>query len=70
MREKSPRINREKSPLDNPVVERSFNILPERGNIFLDQPIQQGSFIKLNEICGRLGYLPPHNSYEIKKVKN
>ena len=44
--------------------------MPETGNIFLDQPIQQGSFIKQNEISGSPGYLPPQNSDEIKKVKN
>ena len=59
----------EKSPQDNPVVERSFDILPERGNIFLHQPMQQGSFIKQNEISGSSGYLP-QNSYEMKKAKN
>ena len=66
LRGRSPRINREKSPQDNSFVERSNNILSEKGNIFLDQPMQQGSFIKQNKIIGSPGYLP-QNSYETRR---
>ena len=65
LRRRSPGINKDKSPKDNPVVDRSFNNVSEAGNIFLDQPMQQGSFIKQNEIIGSPGYLP-QNSFEMK----
>ena len=65
LRGRSPRISRENSPQDNPVVERSYNVLSETGNIFLDQPMQQGSFVRQNEIIGSPGYIQ-QNSYEFK----
>ena len=65
LRGRSPRISRENSPQDNAVVERSYNVMSETGNIFLDQPMQQGSFVRQNEIIGSPGYIQ-QNSYEMK----
>ena len=67
LRGRSPRISRERdnSPHDNPVAERSYNLFSETGNIFLDQPMQQGSFVRQNEIIGSPGYIQ-QNSYEMK----
>ena len=65
LRGRSPRISRENSRQDNPVVERSYNVLSETGNIFLDQPMQQNSFVRQNDIIGSPGYIQ-QNSYEIK----
>ena len=65
LRGRSPRISRSNSPPENPVVERSYNVMSETGNIFLDQPMQQGSFVRQNEIIGSPGYVQ-QNSYEMK----
>ena len=67
LRGRSPRISRERdnSSRDNPVAERSYNLFSETGNIFLDQPMQQGSFVRQNEIIGSPGYIQ-QNSYEMK----
>ena len=65
LRGRSPHISRSNSPFDNPVVERSYNVMSETGNIFLDQPMQQGSFVRQNEIIGSPGYMQ-QNSYEMK----
>ena len=70
LRGRSPRVSRDNSPQDNPVVERSFNnVLSEAGNIFLDQPMQQGSFVRQNEIIGSPG-LMQQNSYEMKNSQD
>ena len=65
LRGRSPRISRSNSPPENPVVERSYNDMSETGNIFLDPPMQQGSFVRQNEIIGSPGYVQ-QNSYEMK----
>ena len=65
LRGRSPQISRMNSPQDIPVVERSYNIMSETGNIFLDQPMQQGSFVRQNDIIGSPGYMQ-QNSYEMK----
>ena len=65
LRGRSPRGSRDNSPQENPVIERSYNVLSETGNIFLDQPMQQGSFTRQNEIVGSPGYIQ-QNSYEMK----
>ena len=64
LRGRSPQVSRMNSPQDIPVVERSYNLMSEAGNIFLDPPMQQGSFIRQNEILGSPGYV--QNSYEMK----
>ena len=70
LRGRSPRVSRDNSPQDNPVIERSFNnVLSEAGNIFLDQPMQQGSFVRQNEIIGSPG-LMQQNSYEMKNSQD
>jgi hypothetical protein len=61
---------RNKSPMatsfmDNQMAERSYNMMSENGNIFLDQPMQQSSFIRQNEIIGSPGYMQ-QTSYEMK----
>ena len=61
---------RNKSPMatsfmDNQMAERSYNMMSENGNIFLDQPMQQNSFIRQNEIIGSPGYMQ-QTSYEMK----
>ena len=62
---RSPKISTANSPMENPMVERSYNMMSETGNIFLDQPMQQGSFIRQNEIIGSPGYIQ-QTSYEMK----
>ena len=64
LRGRSPQVSRMNSPQDIPVIERSYNLMSEAGNIFLDPPMQQGSFIRQNEILGSPGYV--QNSYEMK----
>ena len=64
LRGRSPRISMG-SQQENPVIERSFNVISETGNIFLDQPMQQGSFIRQNEILGSPGIMQK-SSYEMK----
>ena len=64
LRGRSPRISMG-SQQENPVIERSFNVMSETGNIFLDQPMQQGSFIRQNEILGSPGIMQK-SSYEMK----
>ncbi len=65
IRERSPKVSRGNSPQDNLVAERSYNVMSETGNIFLDQPMQQGSFARQNEIIGSPGYMQ-QTSYEMK----
>ena len=65
VRGRSPHISRANSPQENIVAERSYNVMSETGNIFLDQPMQQGSFIRQNEIIGSPGYMQ-QTSYEMK----
>ena len=65
LRGRSPRISMN-SPNENPVVERSYNVMSETGNIFLDQPMQQGSFVRQNDVIGSPIGLMQQNSYEIK----
>ena len=64
LRGRSPRVSMG-SQQENPVIERSFNVMSETGNIFLDQPMQQGSFIRQNEIIGSPGILQK-SSFEMK----
>jgi len=65
LRGRSPRIS-VNSPNENQVVERSYNVMSETGNIFLDQPMQHGSFVRQNEIIGSPIGLIQQNSYEMK----
>ena len=66
---RSPKISVANSPLENQINERSYNMMSsEAGNIFLDpdqQRIQQGSFIRQNDIMGSPGYIQ-QTSYEMK----
>ena len=39
------------SPMENQMIERSYNMMSENGNIFMDQPLQS-SFIRPTEIMG------------------
>ena len=65
-RNRSPKVSVANSPmpLDNPMGERSYNMMSETGNIFFDQPLQ-GSFIRQNEIMGSPNYIQ-QTSYEMK----
>ena len=66
---RSPKISVANSPFENQINERSYNMMSsEAGNIFLDpdqQRIQQGSFIRQNDIMGSPGYIQ-QTSYEMK----
>ena len=61
---RSPKKSMANSPLENQMVERSYNMMSENGNIFMDQPLQ-GSFVGQNEIMGSPGYIQ-QTSYEMK----
>ena len=61
---RSPKINTQQEK-DNPVIERTYNMISnEAGNIFLDQPIHQTSFINQQEIIDGRG------SFESKDLEN
>ena len=63
---RSPKIIKEKEKeKENPVIERTYNMISnEAGNIFLDQPIHQTSFINQQEIIDGRG------SFESKDFEN
>ena len=65
-RNRSPVAN---SSMDNPMMERSYNMMSENGNIFLDQPMQQSSFIRPNEIIGSPKYMQ-QTTYDIKAAND
>ena len=69
MMNRSPKMSVANSPMENPMAERSYNMMSsEAGNIFLDQTdqrIQQASFIRQNDIMGSPGYIQ-QTSYEMK----
>ena len=64
-RGRSPRISQEKEKekdKDNPVIERTYNMISnEAGNIFLDQPIHQTSFVNQQEIIDGKGTFKSEN---------
>ena len=62
---RSPKMSVANSPMVNQMAERSYNMMSETGNIFMDQQIPQGSFIRQNEIMGSPGYMQ-QTSYEMK----
>ena len=65
-RNRSPKMSMGNSPLENPLVERSYNMMSEAGNIFMDQQMGQPSFIRQNEIMGSPGFMQ-QTSYEMKE---
>ena len=48
---RSPKVSYANSPMENQMIERSYNMMSENGNIFMDQPLQS-SFIRPTEIMG------------------
>ena len=65
-RNRSPKMSMGNSPIENPIVERSYNMMSEAGNIFMDQQMGQPSFIRQNEIMGSPGFMQ-QTSYEMKE---
>ena len=63
---RSPKItSQQEKEKENPVIERTYNMISnEAGNIFLDQPIHQTSFINQQEIIDGRG------SFESKDFEN
>ena len=61
---RSPKIVQQQEK-DNPVIERTYNMISnEAGNIFLDQPIHQTSFVNQQDIIDGRG------SFESKDYEN
>ena len=61
---RSPKIVQQQEK-DNPVIERTYNMISnEAGNIFLDQPIHQTSFVNQQEMIDGRG------SFESKDFEN
>ena len=66
---RSPRINErdkeKEKEKENPIIEKTYNMISnEAGNIFLDQPIHQTSFINPNDM------VDPRASIESKELDN
>ena len=61
---RSPKVSYANSPMENHMIERSYNMMSENGNIFMDQPLQS-SFIRPNEVMGSPGYMQ-QPSFEMK----
>ena len=61
---RNPKASYANSPMENQMKERSYNMMSENGNIFMDQPLQS-SFIRPNEVMGSPGYMQ-QPSFEMK----